>query len=199
MLWRWGKKKADSGAQGDQPLVQNVNIDDFSEDEKREFYAKASEYSQLDIHTGHVEHAYAIRTVATSASCPRCQAPTQQQYANFIYATQQAPRVIFAPAGYFCTACPTVVIDEALIRQGVSRPFTYQGVLGIDHKDEQPPDFFKTWNSGKTLYIFDEDQNPIGLSTTSKLHATGAAKNKRASSRRKQMAKASRKQNRRKR
>jgi hypothetical protein len=196
MLWR---KRSSDVIRDDQPMVQKVNIDGLSEDEKRKFYAKASEYSQLDLYTGHVEHGYAIDTVATPAFCPRCQAATQQQYANFIYATQRAPRVMFAPAGYFCTVCPTVVIDEALIRQGVIPPFTYQGVLGIDHKGEPHPDFFKTWNGSKTVYIFDEDQHPIGLATAAHLKSSAGARHKRSSDRRKQMAKASRKRNRRKR
>jgi hypothetical protein len=106
---------------------------------------------------------------------------------------------MFAPAGYFCTACPSVVIDEALLRQGIRQPFTYQGVLGIDHKDKNRPDLFKTWNGSRTIYIFDEDQNPIGLTTTAALPPKGSTKSKRQSDRRKQMAKASRRQNRRKR
>jgi hypothetical protein len=195
MLWR--KKKAEV-ARDDQAMLQ-VNIDGWSEDEKRDFYSAASDYSQIDVYTGFVEHAHALDTVATPACCPRCQAATQQQYANFIYATQRAPRVMFAPAGYFCTACPSVVIDEDLIRQGVRRPFTYQGVLGIDHKDKNRPDLFKTWNGSRTIYIFDEDQNPIGLTTTAGLPPKGFTKSKRQSDRRKQMAKASRRQNRRKR
>jgi hypothetical protein len=196
MLWR--KKKAEV-ARDDQSIVQKVSIEDWSEDEKHDFYSAVSDYSQLDIYTGFVEHGYAMDTVATPACCPRCQAATQQQYANFIYATQRAPRVMFAPAGYFCTVCPAVVIDEALIRQGVRRPFTYQGVLGIDHQDKTRPDLFKTWNGARTLYIFDEDHNPIGLTTTAGLPSKGATRSKRQSDRRKQMAKVSRKQNRRKR
>lgn len=115
----WSKKQAEV-ARDDRAMLQ-VDIDGWSEDEKHDFYSAVSNYSQMNVYTGFVEHAHALDTVTTPACCPRCQAATQQQYANFIYATQRAPRVMFAPAGYFCTACPSVVIDEALIRQGVRR------------------------------------------------------------------------------
>ncbi len=179
--------------------VRKVNLDDLSEDEKQDVYKTASEITQLDFYQGRVEHAYAIDTVDTPDFCPRCQAPTQQYYANFIYATQTAPRVMFTPAGQFCTACPTVVVDEGLIRKGVSRPFTYQGVLGFDHPDREHPDLLKTWNGAKTVYILDEDKTAIGLATTDQVRPTSPAKAKRSTNRRKKMAKASRKQNRRKR
>ena len=196
MIWRRsGAGRAKSG----KDTLAAVNIDGFTDDEKREFYSAASEASQLDLYTGHVEHGYSVDAVPTLASCPRCQSRTRQQYANFIYATQIAPRVMFAPAGYFCTACPTVIIDEDLIRPGVSKQFTYQGVLGLDHEGGEGPDFFKTWNGGKTVYIFDEDQHPIGLTTTARLQSTGSTKSKRSSDSRRRMAKASRKRNRRKR
>lgn len=66
---------------------------------------------------------------------------------------------MFAPAGYFWTACPSVIIDEGIIRQGISAQFTYPGVLGLDHEGEQRPDILQTWNGEKTVYIFDENQS----------------------------------------
>ena len=196
MLW---KKRDSDVARGDQRAVHTLNLDNLKEDEKREFYSAVSEHSQMELYRGHIDHGYAMDTVATPASCPRCQAPTRQHYANFIYATQIAPRVMFAPAGYFCTACPTVVIDEALIREGINQQFVYRGVLGLDYEGEKHPDILKTWNGDKTVYIFDEHTNPTGLTTTARLQSAGGAKHRRPSARRKQLAKASRKQNRRKR
>lgn len=196
MIW---KKRRSDVAHANKEMLQTLNIEDLSEDEKHEFYTEVSEHAQLELYTGHIEHGYALDAVSTAAACPRCQAPMRQQYANFIYATQIAPRVMFAPAGYFCTTCPTVVIDEGLIRAGISKPFTYRGILGLDHEGAKRPDLFNTWNGGKTVYIFDEHTNPVGLTTTAHLQSKGATKSKQPSDRRKQMAKASRKQNRRQR
>ena len=97
---RWKKRDAD-GAGAVKGTLNIVNTEGLSEDEKREFYATVSETLQLDLYTGHVKHGYSVDAVATQASCPRCHALTRQQVANFIYATQIAPRVMVAPAGYF--------------------------------------------------------------------------------------------------
>ncbi len=193
------KKRDFDGVNAGKNTLRAVNIEDLSDDEKGEFYTTVSEISQLELYTGHVEHGYALDAVPTLDSCPRCQALTRQHYANFIYATQIAPRVMFAPAGYFCTACPTVVIDEELIRPGISKQFTYRGVVGLDHEGKKHPDFFKTWNGETTVYLFDEHENPVGLTTTAQLQSKGFTKNKRQSDQKRQMAKASRKRNRRKR
>lgn len=193
------KKRDFDGVKATKDTLSTVNIEEWTDDEKREFYTTVSETSQLELYTGHVEHGYSSDSVPTLAFCPRCQARTRQQYANFIYATQIAPRVMFAPAGYFCTACPTVVIDEDLIRPGVSKQFAYRGVVGLDHEGEEHPDFFKTWNGETTVYLFDEHENPVGLTTTARLQSKGSTKNKRPSDRKRRMVKASRKRNRRKR
>ncbi len=42
-----------------------------------------------------------------------------------------------------CTACPSVVIDESLIRASITRSFAYRGVLGPDHDDKTQLDLFK--------------------------------------------------------
>ena len=173
--------------------VKKFNIEDLTDDERREFHTTASETSNLELYTGHVEHGYALNTVETSEYCPRCQALTRQQYANFIYATQIAPRVMFAPAGYFCTECPTVIIDEELIQLGIGEQFSYQGVVGLDYEKKQAPDFFKTWNGERTVYLLDEHENPLGLTTTARLQSKVFTKNKRQSAQRKLIAKASRK------
>ncbi len=102
--------------------------------------------------------------VGDSGLCPRCRSETKQHYGNFIYATQVAPRVMFVPAGYFCKKCPTVIIDQDMIREGVAKRFDYRGVLGISNdsrKDE--PDFFKTWNGQKAVYIFDENHEVMEI------------------------------------
>ena len=193
------KKRGFDGVNAGTNTLKTVNIEGLTADEKREFYTTVSETSQLELYTGHIEHGYSVDAVPMAESCPRCHALTRQQYAHFIYATQIAPRVMFAPAGYFCTACPTVVIDEELIRPGISKSFTYRGVVGLDHEGEKRPDFFKTWNGETTVYLFDEHENPVGLTTTAQLQSRGFTKNTRQSDQRRQMAKASRKRNRRKR
>ena len=54
----------------------------------------ATEHASLTFYDGKVQHGYALSGVPTPQRCPRCQAGTRQHYANFIYATQAAPRVM---------------------------------------------------------------------------------------------------------
>lgn len=154
-----------AGADGDKNIL-NINIDGLSEGEKEVFFAEAVKKSDISAYEEHVEHAYSRRYAYQTEKCPRCGADTQQQYGNFIYATQIAVRVMFAPAGYFCTECPSVIIDEDIIINGITDcRFRFQGVLGIDYGEERKPDHFSTWNGKESVYVFNEDQLPMGIST----------------------------------
>ena len=127
--------------------------------------AVVSQISGIPFYEGHVEHGYSMADVPTTRKCPRCHAPTQQYNANWVYATQVAPRVMFAPAGYFCTKCPTVIIDEGMIQAGVTRGFQFRGILALDYEGREEIDSFRTWNGKETIYIFDENETAMGLST----------------------------------
>jgi len=158
------------GADSDDGVTVNFSTDPFSEEEKEQFYELAVEKSELSLATGPVEHGYSKRRFRSVEDCPRCGARTQRQYGHFVYATQLAMRAIFAPAGHFCTACPSVIVDEDMIEQGIQDPrCTYLGVLGLDYGKTQPPDYFRTWNGGETIYVFDENENPIGIATRSEI------------------------------
>lgn len=184
----------------DNGLVFNVNVDGFTEKEKEELYSTALDKTERTLFEGHVEHAYDTHRVGRADRCPRCHARTQRQYGNFIYATQIAPRVMFAPAGYFCTECPTVIIDEDMIKAGImDRKCKYQGVLGLDYKGQKNPDLFQTWNGKDTVYIMDEHQIPMGISTCPAHTPSLPARNRRGKKKnRRRMAGKSRKMNRKK-
>ena len=103
--------------------IFTVGVDGWSE-------AEAVKMFDMTVYEGHIEYAYSRRHAYQTDHCPRCGADTRQQYGNFVYATQIAPRVMFAPAGYFCTECPSVIIDEDLIRNGITnRGFRFLGGL----------------------------------------------------------------------
>jgi hypothetical protein len=104
---------------------------------------------------------------------------------------------MLAPAGYFCTTCPTVIVDEEMLRAGITDGFHFQGVLGIDYEGQRPPDLFRTWNGRPTVYVVDEVPGSHGgslLGAHARQHAT---QRERKMQQRNKMAKASRKRNRR--
>src|SRR5262249_24340237 len=80
---------------GDTSLVR-LNVDDWEPDTQQALHALAAKHAHLTFHDGKVQHGYALSHVATQTQCPRCHADTQQHYTNVIYATQTAPRVLFA-------------------------------------------------------------------------------------------------------
>ncbi|MCB0592476.1 MAG: hypothetical protein H6557_17210 [Lewinellaceae bacterium] len=127
----------------------------------REFSAE----SGIPFFEGEVEHAYSLNKVRTSGICPRCKAKTEQKYSSFVYAVQGGPaRVNTSPAGYFCTNCPTVIIDENHIRNSVLGGYVYNGIVGLDI---EPKGFniLKTWNGSEPIYLLGEDQEIIGIVT----------------------------------
>jgi hypothetical protein len=156
MLKRLFKRKDTASARAGQDEAQS---------KEQGLSSTISQVTGISFYKGHVEHGYSADNVPTAQECPRCHAPTQQHYANWIYATQIAPRVMFAPAGHFCTKCPTVIVDENMIQAGIKRKFRFQGILGIDYETRKEPDAFRTWNGQEAVYLFDENQMAVGLST----------------------------------
>lgn len=178
--------------------------DNLAQGDRQDLFNQMLDQTEISQWEGHVEDGFSLDAAGRSYLCPKCDARTQQHYAQFIYATQIAPRAMFAPAGYFCTECPTVIVDEEMIRSSLEAKFKFQGVLGIDIQGRKQPNLFKTWNGERTLYIFDDRQRPVGMETMAQedaLHekrADGRRKARTHKKRKKTMAKRSRKQNRRK-
>jgi len=141
--------------------TRNINV--IEPNNVSDLETKASELSGITFYAGRLKHAYSLEFTGANNTCPRCHASTRQHYANWIYATQVAPRVMMAPAGYFCTQCASVIIDEKMIQLGTPKQFRYQGVLGIDYRKSKPPEFFRTWNGKTAIYVFNEKQIPMGI------------------------------------
>ena len=196
------KKLLGSGASA---RVVKTNLDGLSEEEQKKALQEMTRLSDIPTHNGEVEHGYSLAKASDQAKCPRCAAPTELRYADFIYATQKGPRIMMAPAGYFCPRCPTVIVDEELLRQGVSKNFVYRSVIGIECEDKKKGGPFKTWNGKETIVLFDEMEETMELVTKDMMalppgRASAPSKqNKRSAARRREMARQSRKQNRRKR
>jgi hypothetical protein len=125
-----------------------------------ERYAKMSDF---DIFDGTIEHAYESDFTGYTDHCPRCNAPTKQMYSGFVYATQTKPRVMTAPAGHFCTQCPTVIIDDRILRNGVSGTVKYGGTCALETGYHDHPLIFATFNGEKPVYILDDGESFGGI------------------------------------
>jgi hypothetical protein len=97
------------------------------------------------------------------------------------------------------------VVDEELLRRGVTGDFVYRGVIGIECEDKRKSGPFKTWNGKETIVFVDEVEDTMELLTKDELALSprrAAAPSKQKSQkvvRRRELARQSRKQNRRKR
>lgn len=196
------KEEETLGLQAGEKDYLTFDTENLAPETRQVLWQEIAKVKDLTIYEGTVEHGYSLGAVSTTGQCPRCHAETRQQYANFIYATNIAPRVMFAPAGFFCAECPTVIIDEAMIVSGIAKKeFSFQGLVGIDHEGRKRPDLFKTWNGRKTVYILDEDGEPMGISTSEPqpTHRQMAkiSKNRGEAKRKRRLAKEGRRRNRR--
>lgn len=116
-----------------------------------------SEVSDLGIFKGNIDHAYESDFTGYTDHCPKCDAPTKQMYSGFVYATQTKARVMSAPAGHFCTKCPTVIIDDEMIREAIPPGFKYGGTCALEGNQNEP-NLFSTFNGKKSTYVLDENQ-----------------------------------------
>lgn len=151
---------------GDGSSIASIDFDSLDNDSLGQMPQLFSEHSGMSVFEGQVDHGYALQEVGESDKCPRCQAEMVQQYGHFIYASQPTPRIMLAPAGYFCTNCPTVIVDEHMLSKGVVGNYPFNGTVGMSPNGE---DFvpFRTWNGQEPFHVFDETGNLLGLAAVS--------------------------------
>ncbi len=114
-----------------------------------------------------IEHAYESDFLGYTDKCPLCNTPTQRMYSNFVWANQEASRLMSAPAGHFCTHCPTVIIDDTLVKNSINKArFQYLGVCAIDSgfsDKKEDINLFGTLNGKKPTYVLNEEGGLDGI------------------------------------
>ena len=125
-----------------------------------------AKHSNFPIFKGTIENAYESDFLGYKDKCPLCQTPTVQHFSNFIWANQEASRIATAPAGHFCPNCPTVIIDDDVIKRAINPRFHYWGTCAIDtgfNTQTEAVNLFKTFNGEKPTYILDENEGLSGI------------------------------------
>ena len=125
-----------------------------------------AKHSNIPIFKGKIENAYESDFLGYKDKCPLCESPTVQHFSNFVWANQEASRIATAPAGHFCPNCPTVIIDDDVMRSAINPRFHYWGTCAIDTGFGKTPEdinLFKTFNGIKPTYILDENQDFSGI------------------------------------
>ncbi|MCI0524979.1 MAG: hypothetical protein L0Y75_06915 [Acidobacteria bacterium] len=168
----------------------SVDMDKMKDKERRTFLSAATKTSDLEYFDGRVQHGYSLSEARDESKCPRCKAATEQKYANFIYIVGDESRAMLGPAGYFCSKCPTVIVDEDMIKQATRGKGEFRGVVGLTDEEGEAEQYFRSWNGFKT--IFDGD---LGYSGRGAI--TFSPRKHQKMMRKKRLAKESRKRNRR--
>ena len=157
MFWNRKKKEdklnIEEKADGQKVLIREGEKSGQDSVELLEFAAKQNGFP---VFKGEVKHAYESDYLKYKDKCPRCQTATVQMMSNFAYATQEAARLSTSHAGHFCPNCPTVIIDDDVMRNSISDRFRYGGVTSIETGYTDKPSLFETLNGEKTVYILDE-------------------------------------------
>lgn len=138
--------------------VVKFNLDQFSPGQREEMEAFVFKEAGLPRFRGDVEHGYPLSRVRNPGICPRCGATTSQQVAEFIYATSLGSRAAIAPAGRFCSDCPTVIVDQQLIANAMVVNGQFFRTVGVLNKETGTPMYFKTWRGEKPIYFLDENE-----------------------------------------
>ncbi len=146
-----------------------VDLDSFSPESHAELAGEIVRRSDHPLFDGSVTHGYSKSFSGNTGKCPRCGSPTQQHTANFIYTTDIACRAMLVPAGFFCQACPTVIVDERMISTGMKAGYRFRRVVGVDHLGKKDPDYFGTWNGEKPTYILDENEQIMDMVVESEI------------------------------
>ncbi|MCF7837407.1 MAG: hypothetical protein K9N49_02155 [Candidatus Marinimicrobia bacterium] len=151
-----------------------VDLDSFAPECRAELTEEIVRRTALPLFEGSVTHGYSKVFSGNTEKCPRCGSPTQQQTAHFIYATDIACRAMLVPAGFFCLACRTVIVDEQMISTGMKAGYRFRRVVGVDHFGKKDPDYFGTWNGEKPTYILDENEQVMDMVVESEMREPGS-------------------------
>jgi len=186
--------------------VVNINRDQVPPDQREEMEAFVVEKAEFPQFRGEVENGYPLSRVTNPGICPRCGGTTSQKVAEFIYATSWGSRAAIAPAGRFCSNCPTVIVDQHMIAKAMVVDGRFLRTVGVLDIETGNPMYFKTWRGEKPIYFLDENEqiedmripSDAGLSaggpTTPGTSAPRASDGKKK--RKRKQAKAKRKRNR---
>lgn len=144
-------------------IVRVIKDDYVSGKDNVEMLEYMSEQNELPIFKGEIEHAYESTFLGYTDKCPRCESETEQMMSNFPYATQGPSRILTAPVGFFCSNCPTVIIDDEIAKSAIKHGVEYCGVFSIETGYSTQPTLFKTLNGEKAIYILSEEQDVLGI------------------------------------
>lgn len=98
--------------------------------------------------------AYSLNKHNVIDDCPNCKNELTQKYCEVVYVVKDNSRVALGPFGFFCSNCPTVLIDESEIKKSIIGNYRYKRPIGIEVQGDLK--LFKTWNNKKPMFFIDQ-------------------------------------------
>ena len=141
--------------------IKFVKEKEVSGKDNKDLLELFSEKSGIPVFKDNIKHAYESDFLGFKDKCPRCNEHTEIMMSNFAYGTQDKSRIIAAPAGHFCTNCPTVIIDDDVIKNSINKKIDYCGVYEIETGYETEKKLFETFNGEKPVFILDPSRTQV--------------------------------------
>ncbi len=140
-----------------------VDLTTLSAEERKKSAEEVAVRSGLKVYNTkkRIDYVYTEGYVGRVTPCPRCDSPTETQYADFMYATKSLPKSMYAAAGHFCTSCHTVILEESVIENALPDDASFQGIIGINTAEE--PITFRAFNDKETFYVKDLQKGIIRM------------------------------------
>lgn len=144
------------------------NVDEMSIEEGEDVFNSISKKGGISIFKGKIENGFSLAKVKSTDICPMCSGKIVQHYADFVYSNGETSRVNTSPFGYFCGSCPSVVIDVKRLSNALPDGVEFHGIGGVSTTRDGLM-LFKLWNNEKPIYILDEDQHFVGMTTRTEM------------------------------
>ncbi len=143
------------------PVITLRHDKEVTSEENVEFLEAVSKNAGIPVFKSQIKHLYESDFTRYKDNCPRCQAALTRMFSNFAYATQEKSRILGAPAGLFCQSCPTVIIDDDMMRAQIDRSrFQYWGVFSVE-SGYSGVNIIETINGVPPTFVMDESQQDV--------------------------------------
>lgn len=130
-------------------------------DKKFDEYAEKNGIPRYNPKNRSLKFGYSRSYAMSSTKCPQCDGKLEQHYAEVVYATDSRPKVSYTPAVFFCTECPTVVVDDSHIESSTTPDTEFRGVIAIEAKPKAK--LFEAWDNEPVEYVFDDQKRIIRM------------------------------------
>jgi hypothetical protein len=106
-----------------------------------------------------IENGFSKEQYPDINTCPLCRATTERRYTRLFCKTLSGIGLYLGPVGWFCSGCPTVIIDDTAVRSEFSKEDGDIEIFAVQARDNDHPHPLKTWNKAWLFFFPNEDNS----------------------------------------